>query len=132
MGCDELIKMWAEDQKIDENDIGHECSKVSQLHVKYWEIYMKEYKSSRAFEYRLSYERSQKYDYYKNDAPELLTTKDEILRKVDSDPYICEQKILYAEQESKVALLEDIIKIINNRSYLLNTMVSYLKFQRGD
>ena len=132
MTRDELIKMWTEDQKIDENDIGTECSKVSQLHAKYWELYLKEYKKSKAFEYKLYYERSQKYDYYKNDSPELLSTKDELTRKVDADPFICEQKILFAEQESKVALIEDIIKIVNNRSYLLNTMVSWQKLQRGD
>ena len=133
--------MWEKDSIIDPDNLHEESLKISQLHSKYYTIYntislLKEKASDTYNKVRL-----ERYNYYTGKAsvevyveepfPYKVRDKEALQRHMDADERISkiEMKIKYYDVMLK--FLEDIIKIISNRSYQIKNSIEFMKFTAG-
>lgn len=140
MKLDELMDSIEQDSKIDKNKLDLEALKIPSLHAKYYRHFMDAIRTLRAVEQSLKDQKKNRSDYYLGKADDQVY-KDEPLNfkviKADLDLYL-EADPKYAtsvarrdEQRMKVTLLEDFIKTLNNRSFLISNAINYMKFQAG-
>lgn len=143
MDIDELEKMWAEDAKIDETNLISESAKIPSLHSKYYKLYFRASMNVHKSKAKLKELEKDKIEYYNGSmSPEDLKEKGwkpnplKILRN-DMDRYIQADKeiinlCLKIDYENGIAkFLEDVIRQINNRNFVLKNMIDFLKFKNG-
>jgi hypothetical protein len=143
MTLDALHTTWAEDAQLDFSKPDVELRNIPLLHSKYWQIYTAERQR-----YVLV---KQEYDAMKRAKTDWYTGRmsdDELkergwvpqgLRIVrqDADSYLAadaELSVLTGKletQKTKLGFLEDIIKQINNRNFILRNYIEFLRFSNG-
>lgn len=143
MDIEEIEKMWAEDAVIDETNLSSESAKIPKLHSKYYKIYYRAAMKTYKLKADLKVLEKDKIEYYNGTMAEedlkergWQPNKLKILRS-DMDKYIQSDrdiidlclKIDYYSGLSK--FLEDILKNINNRSFLIKNCIDWQKFQNG-
>lgn len=143
MDIEDVEKMWAADSEIDETNLIRESSKIPLLHAKYYKIYYRASLRATKLRYELRELERAKTEYYNGTmAPEdlkergwkpnpLKILRQDINRYIESDKDIVELSLKIEYQSSLAKFLEDIIKQINNRNFIIRNMVDLLKFQQG-
>jgi len=143
MKIDEILEAWSEDAKIDHSVLDHEALKVPQIHHKYYKIFIPEKLKLRKMKEDLKKLKKLKWEYYNNYlSPEEVRDlgwvplqrkllKQDIEKFIESDHDIIQETLRIAVQEEKVALLQDIIASLRNRSFNLRTAMDFLKFANG-
>lgn len=143
MKTDELILEWAKDSEIDRTELGKESLKIPQLHSKY----LKEFYLAKSTYVKLTadYKRlyKLKHQYYqgilsKEELDELgweqqplkiLKTDIPVYMESDTDLQTLQQRLQLVED--KIGIIENIIKTLNNRGYLIKNAVEWEKFKMG-
>ena len=141
MNLDEIQKMWANDSKIDNDDLGNESIKSSILHCKYYELYNTTYllrENARQIHDKVYLER---YNYYTGKAdPEVyekepfpfkVREKDSINRYLNADERLSKASLKIKYYDQTLRYLEEIIKQISNRGYQIKNANDWMKFQAG-
>ena len=141
MNLDEIQKMWANDSKIDNDDLGNESIKSSILHCKYYEVYNTTYllrENARQIHDKVYLER---YNYYTGKAdPEVyekepfpfkVREKDSINRYLNADERLSKASLKIKYYDQTLRYLEEIIKQISNRGYQIKNAIDWMKFQAG-
>jgi hypothetical protein len=143
MKIEDIQTQWEQDAAIDRSELGEESLKIPQLHSKYFKVFSHErlilkkleqdYKSMyrKKFEY---YNGTMSYEDLKNNGWEpnpLRILKSEAPLYINSDRDIAELQLKIDLQNEKIYLLENIIKSINNRNFMLKNAIDFLKFQNG-
>jgi hypothetical protein len=143
MNLDELNTLWAKDCKIDETNLVRESSRIPELHNKYFMFYVKEVlrvKKLKADHIELE---KAKLDYYTGtmDAEDLKSRgwppfalkvmRADVNKYIESDKEIITLSLKIAYHDSIVKYLEDIIKQINTRNFIIKNMIDWSKFQSG-
>lgn len=143
MDIEELEKMWAKDCEIDETNLIGESSKIPLLHSKYYKLYYRASLKATKLRYELRELEKAKTEYYNGSmAPEdlkergwkpnpLKILRNDINKYIESDKDIIELSLRIEYQSSLAKFLEDIIKQINNRNFIIKNMIDLLKFQQG-
>lgn len=139
----EIEGLWDRDSKIDYSELGAEALSISMLHNKYRKILNREMAVLKKEKQKFSEMIRIKTEYYSG----RLSTEElkglgwpqfnlKVLRadlpiylEADSDLIAMDSKIDL--QQIKVDFLIDILKIIHNRSFHLNTAMEFLKFSNG-
>ena len=121
MNLEKIQEMWERDSRIDPDNLHDESLKIPQLHSKYYTIYntitlLRE--KARDSYNRIRLER---YNYYTGKAPAEVYA-DEKLNTIN-------MKIKYYDTTLKY--LEEIIRIISNRTYQIKNAIEWNKFQAG-
>lgn len=143
MTIQEYHDLWEQDAKIDNSEVDAETRKVPLLHAKWWRYYTAEKLRYKKLEmdykamYRLRYEywwgrlddATRKEHGWEIQPLKILTPQ--IPMYLDSDPVLAELIKKREYQTELCRFLEDVIKSINSRGYLLNTITSFLKFKMG-
>ena len=143
MQIEEIEEMWAEDTNIDETNLSRESARIPKLHSKYYKLYFRAVMKMNMLKAELKTLEKDKIEYF-NGSMALEDLKDrgwkpnslKILR-VDMDKYIQSDpdiinlclKIDYHAGMSK--FLEDIVKQLNNRNFIIKNMLDWQKFQQG-
>lgn len=143
MTLEEINELWAKDAKIDETNLGSEATKIPQLHNKYYTLYSKEVLRMRKYKADLKELEFAKYEYYIGTMTEEELKKREwkpnplkILR-TDVNKYIeCDKDIVNLSLKIDFHMqmsnyLEDIIKQINSRNFMIKSAIDWAKFQAG-
>lgn len=143
MTLEEINEMWAKDARIDDTNLGGEATKIPQLHNKYYMLYSQEALRMRKYKAELKELEFAKYEYYIGTMTEEdMKTRGwkpnplKILR-ADVNKYIeCDKEIirisLKIDYHMQVAnYLEDIIKQVNNRNFMIRAAIDWAKFQAG-
>ncbi|MCX6783408.1 MAG: recombination mediator protein UvsY [Candidatus Levybacteria bacterium] len=143
MKSNDIIESWEIDSDIRAEDIGGESLKTLQLHSKYMRIYnneasfLKKYKADYKKLYRL------KWSYYLGymDKEELETLtwepfqykilKQDIAIYLDGDEELSDTLMKSELQEEKVKILDQIIRMINNRNFTIKNHIDWKKFESG-
>lgn len=141
MNLDEIQKMWTNDSKIDNDDLGNESIKSSILHCKYYELYNTTYllrENARQIHDKVYLER---YNYYTGKAdPEVyekepfpfkVREKDSINRYLNADERLSKASLKIKYYDQTLRYLEEIIKQISNRGYQIKNAIDWMKFQAG-
>ncbi len=143
MKTDEIILEWEKDSVIDNTELGKESLKIPQLHSKY----LKEFYLAKSMLTKLNHDYKAlyrlRYQYYQG----LLSKEDldehgwepQPLKIIKSDlPVYLESDLLLQTQEQKIKLTEDkieylenILRTLNNRGYLLKNCIEWEKFKMG-
>jgi len=143
MTLEELNKLWSEDSTIDDTNLGREATKIPQLHNKYYNIFVKEMLRVKKLRSELKELEQDKYEYYTGTmAPEdlkkrgwspnpLKIMKSEVNRFIESDKDIINISLKIDYHSEIAKYLEDIVKQINNRNFIIRSAIDWAKFQSG-
>ena len=141
MNLDKIQEMWERDSHIDPDNLHDESLKIPQLHSKYYTIYntitlLRE-------KARDSYNRVrlERYNYYTGKAPAevyaaepfpyKVREKDAIQRHMDADEKLNKVNMKIKYYDTTLKYLEEIIRIISNRTYQIKNAIEWNKFQAG-
>jgi len=136
--------MWQEDVKIDETELSRESLNIPLLHGKYLKFFSQERLKLRALKMKQKQLQQQLMDYYRGDLnnPEDLAElgrepypykrlKQDISYYVDSDSEMVQLNMKLVYQQEVVDILEEIIKSINTRGYVIKNSLDFLRFTSG-
>ena len=133
--------MWERDSHINPDNLHDESLKIPQLHSKYYTIYntitlLRE--KARDSYNRIRLER---YNYYTGKAPAevyaaepfpyKVREKDAIQRHMDADEKLNKVNMKIKYYDTTLKYLEEIIRIISNRTYQIKNAIEWNKFQAG-
>ena len=141
MNLEKIQEMWEKDSRIDPDNLHDESLKIPQLHSKYYTIYntitlLRE--KARDSYNRIRLER---YNYYTGKAPAevyaaepfpyKVREKDAIQRHMDADEKLNTINMKIKYYDTILKYLEEIIRIISNRTYQIKNAIEWNKFQSG-
>ena len=133
--------MWQNDSVIDPDNLHDESLKIPQLHSKYYTIYntitlMREKARTQYNQVKL-----ERYNYYTGKAdrdvyaeepfPYKVREKDAIQRHLEADERLTTIDLKIRYYDTTLKFLEEIIKIISNRTYQIKNAIEWHKFQTG-
>ena len=144
MDIEKIIEDWLKDAKIDRTDLTAESIRIPLLHGKY----LKLYSDARM---RLKHLRIKKKtltqaltDYYAGDLNNesdlekigkepwpKVTLKQDRASLVEADGLMVKMNIKIAYQEELVDVLEEIMKHINQRNFIIKNAIDFLRFEMG-
>lgn len=141
MNLDEIQKMWNRDSEIDKDDLANESLKIPQLHAKYYELYntilLLRERSKETYD-KLYLER---YNYYTGRAepsvyeeepfPYKVREKESIQRHMSADERLSKVDMKIRYYDTMLRYLEEIIKSLSNRGYIIKNAIDWLKFTSG-
>ena len=144
MKIENIIGMWQEDVKIDETELSRESLNIPILHGKYLKHFSDERLKLRALKMKQKQLHQRLMDYYRGDLnnPEDLAElgrepypfkrlKNEVSYYVESDSEMVQLNTKIAYQQEMVDVLEEIIKAINTRGYVINNSLDFIRFTSG-
>jgi hypothetical protein len=143
MDLEEINKMWAKDCKIDEGDISREARRIPEMHNKYYMLYIKAGLKVKKLKSDLAELEKAKTEYYLGtmDQSELLQRgwkpnplkilRPDLQKYVESDRDIIELSLSIDYYLSIANYLEDIVRQINNRNFLLTNIINWERFRAG-
>ena len=141
MDLEKIQEMWEKDCIIDPDNLHEESLKISQLHSKYYTIYntitlLKEKALDTYNKVRL-----ERYNYYTGKAPVevyaeepfpyKVRDKEALQRHMDADERISRMEMKIKYYDVMLKFLEDIIKVVSNRSYQIKNSIEFMKFTAG-
>lgn len=143
MDLEELNKMWVNDCKIDETNLSRAASIIPELHNKYYRMYMKEALKVKKLKADLVTLEKDKGDYYTGTMAEedlksrgwqpfrLKILRNEVNKYIESDKDVIKLSLTIDYHASIANYLEEIIRQINNRNFIIRNMIEWSKFQSG-
>ena len=144
MTIEEIIELWQQDVRIDETELSRESLNSAYLHGKYLKHLSDGRMKLRALKLKQKQLQSQLSDYYRGDLnnPEDLADigrepwpkkilKQDVQMYIDSDKDMVKVNTQIAYQTELVDVLTEIIKSINNRSFIIRNSLDFLKFTSG-
>jgi len=143
MDIEEIEKMWAEDAKIDEANIGGESIKIPQLHAKYYKLYYRAVMKMNKLKAELKELEKDKTEYYNGTMAEedlkergwkpnpLKILRQDMDKYIQSDKEIVNLCLKIDYYNGMAKFLEDVIRQINNRSFMIKNFIEFMKFQHG-
>ncbi len=141
MNLDEIQEMWQRDSVIDPDNLHDESLKIPQLHAKYYTIYntitLLREKARETFN-RVRLER---YNYYTGKAPQevyeeepfpyKVRDKEAIQRHMEGDERLSKIELKIRYYDIMLKFLEEVIRMISNRTYQIKNSIEFMKFQAG-
>lgn len=140
---EEYEKMWAEDCKIDETNLVRESSRIPVLHSKYYKLYHRAALKAVKLRYELKELEGLKTEYYSGTLDKETITKhgwvpfgeklikSAVDRKVETDKDIAVLSLKIEYQSSIAKFLEDVLKQIHQRNFVIRNMVEMIRFNSG-
>jgi len=141
---DEINEMWSKDCKIDEANIVGEAKRIPELHSKYYNLFFREALRVRKLKADMKELERAKYEYYSGSMCEedlrergwkpnpLKILRNDIDRYMQSDIDVVQLSLKIALHEEQANYLENIIRQINNRNFVIKSMIDMIKFQAGE
>ncbi len=141
MNLELIQKMWSQDCIIDRDNLHEESLKIPQLHAKYYELYSNIILLKAKAEQQRKNIRHERFEYYsgkahpeiyvENPFPNKIREKDTLQKYLDADERLSEICLKIDYYETLINYLQDILKVIANRTYQIKNAVEFMKFQAG-
>lgn len=143
MTLEELTAMWNEDGEINETDLSGETRKIPKLHNKYFTLYIKTGLRVKKLRSELVTLEKDKSEYYSGSMDQeelkergwkpfpLKVIKQNLPKYIESDKDIITLSLKIDYHHSLEMFLQDIVKQINNRNFLIKNIIEWNKFQSG-
>lgn len=143
MTLDALHAEWDTDQQLDLAQPDKALRDVPFLHGKWWRIYSTERQRYAALKQERGALYHDKFEWYVGRLPEedrlrrnwppqpLRIVRGDVDRFLSTDAELVPLDARIEMQEIKLKFIEDVIKSINNRGFLLKTHVEWLRFSNG-
>lgn len=141
---DDINEMWAKDSVIDETDLVRESKRIPELHSKYYNLYFKEVLKVK--KYKADYKELErlKHEYYTGSLDEetmlergwrpfaLKVIRQDLDKYMQADKEIINLSLKIDLASARANYLEDIIKTIHSRNFIIKNMIDMIKFQAGE
>lgn len=143
MKIEEILDYWKDDSNIDNTELGGAALNIPKLHHKYYQILINERMILKKYETEFKKLKLDKYEFFTQGPneetkskgwklpPKGMILKSDIPVYIDADQDIIDMNLKIALQSEKVGLLEDIIKSINTRNFVLKVALDWQKFING-
>jgi len=143
MKLEEIEALWEQDIKIDRTELDSESLKIPSLHSKYYKIYLREKVQLKAEDQSYKQFYKLKHEYYTGKLsqtelnelgwePFQFLLKNELQVYMESDKEMCDRLLKLNVQREKVQFLEDIIKTLNTRGFLIKNAIDFIRFTNGN
>ena len=144
MSTDDISEIWAADAVIDETQLAQEAKKIPILHSKYYNMYYKEALKVKKLRYDYKVLEFDKREWISGDmAEEDLRERNwkpfqkKVMRQdmdkyIQADSDIIKLSLRIDYHSCRANFLEDIVKTIHSRNFIINNIISVMKFQAGD
>ena len=136
-----IQEMWREDAKIDPDDLHNESLKIPELHAKYYEIFTNLLLLKKNCEENKKRIRHEKYEYYtgkaeaetyiQNPLDKKVRDKEHLQSCLNADADISKINIKIEIYDVSLAFLQDIIKMLHNRSFQIKNSLEAQKYISG-
>jgi CHAD domain-containing protein len=127
---DEQLKEIAKDvAPVNEFDIIAECQNSPNVTQKYLEWVFQQKRRLKKLKRMLNQLEGQLYQYYKCDFEITLSNSSDIMRFVWKDKKYITMKEAYDDQESLVEFLEETVKNLKNKSFMLRNIIDCKKLE---
>lgn len=143
MDIAKIFEEWDKDGAIDQANISRTATDIPKIHNKYFRFYVEEGLKLKKLKAEYKILVRLKTEWYKGDLDEeemkihgwkpqpLKILRADIPQYIESDPDIIKKSLIVGLQEEVVGYLESIVKQINNRNFILKTIVDFEKFRTG-
>ena len=143
MKLDDIFALWEQDSKVNKAELGDAALNISQLHNKYYRIFVNERLVLRKYEAELKQLRLAKHEFFllgpteeTRDAGWELPAvgrplKSDIPTYIEADKDIVALSLKIGMQSEKVELLSSIIKTIAQRSFNVKAAIEWERFKVG-
>lgn len=141
---DDIGEMWAVDCKIDDSNLAGESKRIPELHNKYYTLYYKEALRVKKLRYDYKELELAKREWIDGSMAEedlkdrgwkpyqRKVLRNDIDKYIQSDKDIINLSLKIDYHSTRANYLEDIIKTIHSRNFVVKNMVDILKFQHGE
>jgi hypothetical protein len=141
MNLEQIQEIWEKDSHIDPDNLHDESLKIPQLHSKYYNIYNTISLLREKARETYNKVRLERYNYYTGKAPAevyveepfpyKVRDKEALQRHMDADERLnkIDMKIRYYDTTLK--FIEEIIRMISNRTYQIKNSIEWHRFQSG-
>ena len=141
MNLEQIQEMWEKDSKIDPDNLHDESLKIPQLHSKYYTLYNTITLLRERAREQYSKVRLERYNYYTGKAtaevyaeepfPYKVREKDAIQRHLEADDKMNKVDMKIKYYDIMLKFLEEIIRVVSNRTYQIKNAIEWNKFQAG-
>ena len=141
MNLDKIQEMWQKDSVIDPDNLHDESLKIPQLHSKYYTVYntitlLREkartnYNTIRLERYNYYTGKADPEVYEKDPFPYKVRDKDAIQRHMEADERLTAADLKIRYYDTMLKFLEEIIKVIANRTFQIKNAIEWHRFQSG-
>ena len=141
MNLDKIQEMWERDAVIDPDNLHDESLKIPQLHSKYYTIYNTITLLREKARTNYNTIRLERYNYYSGKAPAevyaedpfpyKVRDKDALQRHMEADERLTAADLKIRYYDTTLKFLEEIIKIVSNRTFQIKNSIEWHKFQAG-
>ena len=141
MNLDQIQEMWQKDSVIDPDNLHDESLKIPQLHSKYYTLYntitlmrekaREQYSKIRLERYNFYTGKAEPEVYAEEPFPYKVREKDAIQRHLDADERLTTIDLKIRYYDATLKFLEEIIKVISNRTYQIKNAIEWHRFQSG-
>jgi hypothetical protein len=141
ISLEEIQKMWNIDSQIDPDNLHQESLKIPVLHAKYYDIFNNIILLKAKAEQQTKNIRHNRYEYFsgkadpdvyqENPFPKKIRDKETMTKYLDADENLSNAKMKVEYYDTILKFLQDILKMIHNRSYHITNSIEFMKFQSG-
>ena len=143
MGIDleTIQKMWEKDSKMDIDNLHNESLNIPILHSKYFELYNTINLLRKRSEQQKKRVRHEKHEYFtgkadpdvylENPFPKKIRDKETLQGYLDSDDKLSQIVLKIEYYDTLLNYLQDILKMIQNRTYQIKNAIEFIRFQSG-
>ena len=141
ISLDDIQLMWKKDSEINIDDLHNESLKIASLHSKYYELYNNTSLLRKRAELQYKNKKLERYNFYagKSDPevykdepfPYKVRDKEGMQRHIEADEKLSEMFMKIEYYDTILKYLEEIIKMISNRTYQIKNSNDFLRFQSG-
>ena len=144
MDTNDIAAIWAADSPIDETNLLGESKRIPSLHSKYYNLYYREVLRVKKLKAEYKELEMDKRNWYDGSmAEEDLREKgwqpfqrkvirNDLDKHIQADKDVIKLSLTIDFHTANANYLEDIIKTIHSRNFVVKNMIDILKFQSGD
>ena len=141
INLEKIQEMWEKDSIIDPDNLHTESLNTPTLHAKYYDMYNNIILLKKKSEQQKRNIRHQKYEYYtgkadpdvyiENPFPKKIRDKDTLQKYMDADESLSQASLKVEYYDVMLSYLQDILKMIHNRTYQIKNSIDYQRFASG-
>ena len=144
MDTNDIAAIWAADSPIDETNLLGESKRIPSLHSKYYNLYYREVLRVKKLKAEYKELEMDKRNWYDGSmAEEDLREKgwkpfqrkvirNDLDKHIQADKDVIKLSLTIDFHTANANYLDDIIKTIHSRNFVVKNMIDILKFQSGD
>ena len=140
MKIDELLDLMDSDAVLDKNDLNRESLRITELHMKYYRIFMDEIRVLKTLDLKHAQTKKERLEYYMGQAEDDVYKAEPLHKKwlksevdvaLSADEKLAEVEVKRDLQKQKVKMIEEYMKAIHNRSFNIRNAIEFDKFRNG-